>query len=88
MGILAATAFSIFSITSRPKGYNPGQLIFVRYLILLIKHRMDWGLIRQQKQKQIMRDNARDNNIQLTMTIRSDIKLCSLTTLKKIRNAI
>ena len=47
--ILAAAAFKIFSTTSRQKGYSPGQLIFGRGIILLIKHRVDWELIRQIK---------------------------------------
>ena len=49
-GILAAAAFVIFSTTSMKKGYSPGQLIFGHDMIILIKHRVDWELIRQQKQ--------------------------------------
>ena len=36
-------------------------MIFGRDMIILIKHRVDWELIRQQKQTQINRDNTRDN---------------------------
>ena len=54
-------AFAICSITNRKKGYIPGQLVFGRDMILLVKYRVDWGLIRQQKQTQINRDNARKN---------------------------
>ena len=60
-GILAAAAFAIFSTTNRPKGYSPGQLIFGCDMIIQIKHRVDWELIRHQKQTQIIRDNAREN---------------------------
>ena len=60
-GILAAAEFGILSKKSRQKGYNPGQLLFRRDMILLIQHRVDWELIRQQKQTQINRDNARKN---------------------------
>ena len=37
------------------------QLMFVRDMIILIKHRGGWELIRQRKQTQINRDNARKN---------------------------
>ena len=61
MGILAAAALEICSTTSRQTFYSPGQLIFVRDMILLIKYRVDWELIRQKKQTQIIRYNAREN---------------------------
>ena len=48
-GIVAAAAFVICSATNRQTGYSPGQLMFGRDMILLIKHRVDWELIRQQK---------------------------------------
>ena len=60
-GILAAAAFAIFSTTSRKKGYGTVQLIFGCDMIIPIKHRVDWELIRQQKQTQINRDNAHEN---------------------------
>ena len=60
-GILAAAAFAISTTTNRKKGYSPGQLIFRRDMILPIKHRVNWELIRQKKQMQSNRDNAREN---------------------------
>ena len=48
-GIWAAAEFSIQSTTSRNIFYSPGQLIFGHDMIIPIKHRVDWGLIRQQK---------------------------------------
>ena len=36
-GILAAAAFAIRSTTNRKKVYNPGQSVFDRDMILLIK---------------------------------------------------
>ena len=60
-GILAAAVFAIYSTNKSQKGYSPGQLIFCRDMILPIKHRVDWELIRQQKQMQSNRDNAREN---------------------------
>ena len=46
-GILSAAAFTIFSTTNRQKCYSPGQLVFVRNMILIIKHMVDWELICQ-----------------------------------------
>ena len=60
-GILDAAAFSICSKTNRKKGYSPGQLIFGRDMIILIKRTVDWGLIHQRKQTQINKDNIRKN---------------------------
>ena len=48
-GIFSVTAFAIFSTTNRKFFYSPGQLIFGRDMILPIKHRVDWELIRQKK---------------------------------------
>ena len=47
--VLSAAAFAIHSTTNRKKVYSPGQLIFGRDMILPIKQRVDWELIRQQK---------------------------------------
>ena len=47
---------------NRLKGFSPGQLVIGRDMILLIKHKVDWGLIRQQKQSQIDKYNTRKNN--------------------------
>ena len=60
-GILAAAAFAIHSTTNRQNVNCPGQFIFGRDMILPIKHRVDWELIRQQKQTQINRDNTQEN---------------------------
>ena len=43
------------------KGYSPGQLVFGRNMIILIKNKMDWELIRQQNQAQNNKDNIREN---------------------------
>ena len=61
MGILAAEAFAIFSKTSTDVFNSPCQLIFGSDMILLIKLRVDWEFIHQQKQMQINRDNACEN---------------------------
>ena len=80
-GILAAAAFAIRSTTSRQKGYSPGQLIFGCDVILLIKHRVGWELIRQIKQTQTNRDNARDNKHRVDYDYKLEINSCSSTTL-------
>ena len=60
-GILAVTVFAIVSTTNRQKGYNPGQYIFGRDMILPIKHRVDWELIRQKNQTQNNEYNIHEN---------------------------
>ena len=40
-GILDAAASLIISTTNKLKGYSPGQLIFGRDMIILIKHRVE-----------------------------------------------
>ena len=60
-GILVAEEFSIISITNRQKVCSPGQLLFGCDIILSIKHKVDWELIRQQKQAHINTSNIRKN---------------------------
>ena len=60
-GILAAT-FTIRQTTNRLKGYCPRQLLFGCGMILLIKHEVDWELIRQQNQMWINKYNIFENN--------------------------
>ena len=61
LGILAASAFSIFSTTNRLKYYGLVQLMFGHDMIFPIKHKVGWGLIHQQKQTQINIDHIRKN---------------------------
>ena len=58
-GILATSVFGIRSTTNRKKGYSLGQLGFVRDMILIIKHTVDWELIRQKNLTQINKANIR-----------------------------
>ena len=58
---LAAAKFAILSTTDRKKVYSPGQLIFGRDMILLMKHKANWKLICQQNQTQINKDNISKN---------------------------
>ena len=69
--ILATAEFVICSTTNEKKGYNPGQLVFGRDIIIPIKHRVNWELIRQKKKTQINRDNTRENKHR----VRSDYKV-------------
>ena len=55
--ILAAEEISIWSTINSLKFYSPGQLLFGRDMVLPIKHKVDWSLIRQRKQTQINKDN-------------------------------
>ena len=45
--------------------YSPGQLVFARDMILSIKHNVDWVLLCQQSQTQIIKDNIRENRNQV-----------------------
>ena len=56
-----ASEFAIFSTTNRLKGYSLVQLVFCSDMIILIKHRVYWELIRQRKQMQINKDNIHEN---------------------------
>ena len=58
---MVASAFTIISTTNWKKGYSPGQLIFGRGIILLIRHKVDLGLIRQRKQAQINKYDISEN---------------------------
>ena len=83
-GILAAAAFPIRSTTNRLKGYSPGQLLFGHDMILPIKHKLDWVLIRQQKQAQINEDNIRENihRVEYDYKVRDDVMLTNHTAYK------
>ena len=53
MGILSATAFSVQSTYHINKDKSPVQLVFVRDMIIPIKHIADWIYINQCKQVQM-----------------------------------
>ena len=61
-GILAVAAFEIFSTTNRLRCYSLGQLVFGCDMILPIKHKSDWELIHQIKQKKIKEYNICKNS--------------------------
>ena len=60
-GILAAAVFAICSTSNMLNGYSTGKLGFVHDIILPIKHKVGWEIIRQQKQAQINKQNIREN---------------------------
>ena len=43
------------------KGYSPGKLLFGRDMILPIRHKVDWELIRHQNKTQSNEDNTHKN---------------------------
>ena len=57
--ILAAAVFAMISTSNRLKVYIPFQLLFLRDIILPLKHTVDWLLIRQQRQTQNNKENIR-----------------------------
>ena len=59
---LSETAFKIRSTTNRLKYYSLGQIIFLRDMIIPKKHKVDWGLIPQQRKTQINKDNILKNS--------------------------
>ena len=83
-GILAAAAFAIRLTISSQKGYSPGKLIFGRDMILLIKQRVDWELIRKRKQTLINRDNTQDNKhrVDYDYKVRDKVMLTNHTSYK------
>ena len=58
---LAATAFAIRSTYHTTLGATPAQSVFNRDMILPITFKADWMAIQQRRQKEINRNNAREN---------------------------
>ena len=82
--VLAAVSFLILLTTNSLKVYSPVQLVFIHDIILPIKHKLGWGLIRQQNHMQIKKDHVYAKiDIKLTPTTRSYKKLCSIIILYK-----
>ena len=62
MGILAASAFTVRSMSHRVKIKTPGQLDFGLDMILPITHESSWRYIHQRKQAQIHKDVTGENS--------------------------
>jgi hypothetical protein len=58
---LSSAAYAICSKFHTALKATPGQLVFVRVMVLPIKFMADWGVIEQQRQKQMGRNNRREN---------------------------
>ena len=65
LGILVAALTAVQFTTNKLKFYIPGKLVFIPYMILLIKHAEDWEFIRQWKHMQINKDNILQNSKQV-----------------------
>ena len=65
---LAATAFAIRSTYHTTLGATPAQLVFQRDMILPIKFQADWMRIQQRRQKEINRNNAKENKRRIPHT--------------------
>ena len=77
-------AFAILSTENVLKGYIPGQLVFGRDMILLIKHKVDWQLIRQQNQTKINKYMIRKNRniVEYGYKVRDNIMITNHTAYK------
>src|SRR5687767_13040845 len=60
-GILSATAFAIRSTYLTTLRKTPGQLVVGRDMIFNIQHVANWEYIRQNKQKEIKKNNITEN---------------------------
>ena len=76
VGILVDTAFENKSTANRLRGYTPGQLIFGSDMILPIKHMVDWEVILQKKQTQIINITFVKIVNEYTTAIKLEIKSC------------
>jgi transposase InsO family protein len=58
---LSSTAYAIRSTSHTTLKATPGQLVFGRDMALPIKFMAEWGAIEQQRQKEMCRNNRREN---------------------------
>jgi acyl-[acyl carrier protein]--UDP-N-acetylglucosamine O-acyltransferase len=58
---LSSAAYAIHSTFHTTLKATPGQLVFGRDMVLPIKFMADWGAIEQQRQKEMGRNNRREN---------------------------
>ena len=59
MVILAAEAFEVQSMYHKIRYKSPVQMVIGKYMILTIKHIVDWKFMHQHKQAQIEKDAIR-----------------------------
>jgi hypothetical protein len=60
--ILSSTVFAIWATCHGILEATPGQLVFNRDMVLPLKFNADWAYIAQKRQKQIIKDNQRENS--------------------------
>jgi acyl-[acyl carrier protein]--UDP-N-acetylglucosamine O-acyltransferase len=58
---LSSAAYAIRSIFHITLKATPGQLVFGRDMVLPITSMADWGAIEEQRQKEMGRNNRREN---------------------------
>jgi hypothetical protein len=58
---LPSAAYAIRSTLHTTLKATPGKLVFGRDMVLPIKFMADWGAIEQQRQKEMGRNNRREN---------------------------
>ena len=75
IGNINDISISNLSTENRLKDYITVLLLIVRDISLLIKHKVDWELIRHQKQTQINKDNIRENIRQVDYDYKSGEKV-------------
>jgi hypothetical protein len=63
---LSSSAYAIRSTFNTTLKATPGQLVFGRDMVLPIKFMADWGSIEQQRQKEMGRNNRRENGSRIS----------------------
>jgi hypothetical protein len=63
---LASAAHAIRSTFHTTLKATPGQLVFGRDMVLPIKFMADWGPIEQQRQKEMVHNNRRENSSRIS----------------------
>ena len=74
-GILTATMFGVRATYHTTLQATPMQLVFGRDAIMPIKHRAEWKLIKDRKQKLINANNKRENAKRIKYTYRVGDKI-------------
>ena len=70
---LTATAYAIRSAYHTTLGYSPAQLVFGRDMFMPINFEIDWEKIKQNKQNRIQKNNIRETEIRLPISMLQEI---------------
>jgi transposase InsO family protein len=73
---LAAAAFAIRSSYHTTLGATPAQLVFGRDMILPVRFKANWEIIQARRQKEIDKNNARENSKRIDHTYKVGDKVC------------